>query len=176
MQNIKGLIVSKISPLEINTERITENGLRAHKLFASSEKSWEMSEPIDLNPFLVRPPRSSDEQKSLPLAYLLEGEFPSYFTGKPMPEKESRDSDSKKADLKKPAEKEAKGSEDSDSEKTDQEKPAEKEADADLSRIQSSVQILSSGKPGKFLLWPRGKCLETICWILKEGAPTPCSF
>lgn len=131
MQNIKGLIVSKISPLELNTERITENGLRAHKLFASSEKSWEMSERINFNSILIRPPRSSDEQRSLPLAYLLEGEFPSYFAGKPMPEKESGDSDS---------------------EKTDQEKPAEKEADADLSKIESSVQILSRGKPGKIFI------------------------
>lgn len=131
MQNIKGLIVSKISPLELDTESINENGLRAHKLFASSEKSWEMSEPINLNPLLVRPPRSSDQQRSLPLAYLLEGEFPSYFAGKPIPERESRASDSKK---------------------TDQERPAEKEADVDLSKIESSVHILSKGKPGKIFL------------------------
>lgn len=131
IQNIKGLVVSKISPLELDTESINENGLRAYKLFASSEKSWEMSERINLDPISIWPPRSSDEQKSLPLAYLLEGEFPSYFAGKPMPEKESRDSDSKK---------------------TGQKKPADKKADADLSKIESSVQILSRGKPGKIFL------------------------
>jgi len=152
MQNIKGLVVAKISPLELDTERITEKGLRAHKLFASSEKSWEMSKRINFNPILIRPPRSSDEQKSLPLAYLLEGEFPSYFAGKQMPEKELRDSDSKKTGQKKPAGKEAKESGDSDSEKTEQEKPAVKKADVDLSRIESSVQILSRGKPGKIFL------------------------
>jgi ABC-2 type transport system permease protein len=131
MQNIKGLVVSKISPLELDTESINENGLRAYKVFASSEKSWEMSERITFDPILIWPPRSSDEQKSLPLAYLLEGEFPSYFAGKPMPEKELRDSDSKK---------------------TGQKKPADKKADADLSKIESSVQILSRGKPGKIFL------------------------
>ena len=131
MQNIKGLIVSKISPLELDTESINENGLRAYKLFASSEKSWEMSERINFNPISIRPPRSSDEQKSLPLAYLLEGEFPSYFAGKPMPEKELRESDSKK---------------------TGQEKPADKKADADISKIETSVQIVSRGKPGKIFL------------------------
>jgi hypothetical protein len=152
MQNIKGLVVSKISPLELDTEIINENGLRAYKLFASSEKSWEMSERINLDPISIWPPRSSDEQKSLPLAYLLEGEFPSYFAGKPMPEKESRDSDSKKTGQKEPADKEAKEPGDSDSKKTGQKKPADKKADADLSKIESSVQILSRGKPGKIFL------------------------
>jgi ABC-type uncharacterized transport system involved in gliding motility auxiliary subunit len=131
MQNIKGLVVSKISPLELDTESINENGLRAYKLFASSEKSWEMSKRINLNPILIWPPRSSDEQKSLPLAYLLEGEFPSYFDGRPMPEKEPKGSDSEKAG---------------------QKKPADKKADVDLSKIESSVQILSRGKPGKIFL------------------------
>jgi len=152
IQNIKGLVVSKISPLELDTESINENGLRAYKLFASSEKSWEMSERINFDPISIWPPRSSDEQKSLPLAYLLEGEFPSYFAGKPMPEKESRDSDSKKTGQKEPADKEAKEPGDSDSKKTGQKKPADKKADADLSKIESSVQILSRGKPGKIFL------------------------
>jgi len=152
MQNIKGLVVSKISPLELDTESINENGLRAYKVFASSEKSWEMSEGINFNPIRIWPPRSSDEQKSLPLAYLLEGEFPSYFAGKPMPEKELRDNDSKKTGRKKPADKEAKEPGDSDSETTGRKVPADKKADVDLSKIESSVQILSRGKPGKIFL------------------------
>ncbi len=86
MKNIKRLIAIKISPLEIDKELIEKNGLAAHRLFASSEKSWEMSGQINLNPMFISPP-PADEKKSLPLAYILEGQFPSYFAGKPIPEK-----------------------------------------------------------------------------------------
>ena len=86
MRGIKELIVIKASPLELEKKRIEENGLKATELFASSEKSWEMSGRINLNPMFIHPP-SADEMQSLPLAYILEGEFPSYFAGKPIPEK-----------------------------------------------------------------------------------------
>ncbi|MBW2607937.1 MAG: GldG family protein, partial [Deltaproteobacteria bacterium] len=88
MKNIKRLIAIKISPLEIDRERIKKNGLTAHRLFASSEKSWEMSGQINLNPMFISPP-PADEKKSFPLAYILEGQFPSYFAGKPIPEKKA---------------------------------------------------------------------------------------
>lgn len=88
MKNIKRLIAIKISPLEIDKELIEKNGLAAHRLFASSEKSWEMSGRINLNPMFISPP-PADEKKSMPLAYILEGQFPSYFAGKPIPEKKA---------------------------------------------------------------------------------------
>jgi ABC-type uncharacterized transport system involved in gliding motility auxiliary subunit len=134
MHNIKGFAVSYISPLELITERITENGLKAYKVFSSSDKSWEMSgEQIFIHPLLIRPPESESEDvfTSQPLAYILEGKFPSYFAGKPIPEKpdqESGKSDSKKA---------KEGEED------------KEESDIDLSKIKSSDQVLSEGKPGK---------------------------
>jgi ABC-2 type transport system permease protein len=131
MENIKGLITLKISPLELNAERITQSGLKGHKLFASSEKSWEMGGRINLNPMFIRPPQSGDEQKSLPLAYLLEGEFPSYFAGKPIPEKKPRDESP---------------------EKKEEKKEADKKADAELSKIKGQAEIPSKGKPGKILL------------------------
>lgn len=131
MQNIKGLVAMKISPLELNTERIKENGLNALKLFASSEKSWEMSGWISFHPMAFRGPPSGVERQSLPLAYILEGEFASYFAGKPIPEKESVDGDS---------------------EKTDKKKLADKKADVNLSKIESEGEFLSKGKPGKIFL------------------------
>ncbi len=88
MKNIKRLIAIKISPLEIDKELIEKNGLTAHKLFSSSDKSWEMSGQINLNPMFISPP-PADEKKSFPLAYILEGQFPSYFAGKPIPEKKA---------------------------------------------------------------------------------------
>jgi len=131
MQNIKGLVTLKISPLELITERIAEYGLQAHKLFASSEKSWEMSGKVNLNPMFIRPPLSGDEQRSLPLAYILEGKFPSYFAGKPIPEKELKEEPAKQE-----GEKERAG----------------KKADVDLSKIKGEGEILSKGEPGKILI------------------------
>jgi len=131
MSNIKGLVVSHISPLELIQERITEDNLKAYNLFSSSEKSWEMSGKVNLNPLLLWPPKSEDEFKSFPLAYVLEGEFTSYFSGKPIPEKESKESDSKKKDA---------------------ENQEEQEPEVNLSKIETSGQTLYKGKPGKILL------------------------
>ena len=123
----------KISPLELDEKRISENGLKATKLFSSSEKSWEMKERINFNPMFMRPPPSG-EMESMPLAYLLEGTFPSYFAGKPMPEKPSKD-----AFLKKEQEKST--SEDL------KENPS-----SDLSKIEEKGVFLAKGKPGKIFL------------------------
>jgi ABC-2 type transport system permease protein len=150
MRNIKGLIAMKISPLELNTKRIQENGLHAIRLFSSSEKSWEMKGRINLNPMFVRPPQSADEQKSLPLAYILEGEFPSYFSGKPIPEKRR---------------------EEDDSEKENPEKPSEKPSGVDLSKIESEGEFLSKGKTGRIFLMASSEMLKDN--ILDEEGRTP---
>ena len=141
MRNIKGLIAVKISPLELNKKRITENGLKAHRLFASSKKSWEMNGQINLNPMFIQPPQSSEDRQSLPLAYILEGEFPSYFAGKPIPEKTSAESDSE-------SKKEG-----------PQEKSIEK-PEIDLSKIEGEGKVLSRGKPGKIFVIASSEMLK----------------
>ncbi len=150
MEHIKGLITLKISPLEPNTERAAESGLRAHKLFASSGKSWEMSERINLNPLFIRPPQAPEGQRSFPLAYLLEGEFPSYFAGKPIPEK-------------KPTAEPA--------EKKEGEQGAEKKAGLDISRIKGEAEVLSKGKPGKILLVASSEMLRDNLLDTKGKGP-----
>ncbi len=87
IRNIKGLIALKISPLELDPKRIEEQKATAHEILASSAKSWEMRDRINFNPMFMQPPASDKEMASLPLAYLIEGSFTSYFKGKPMPEK-----------------------------------------------------------------------------------------
>ncbi len=139
VRNIKGLVAMKISPLELNTERIKENGLNARKVFSSSDKSWEMSGRINLNPMFIQPPQSGDEQRSLPLAYILEGEFSSYFAGKPIPEKKSENGESKKED---------------------KEEPTDKKPDLDLSKIEGEGEFLSKGKPGKIFLMASSEMLK----------------
>ncbi len=86
MKNIRGLLIQKASPVVLDETRIKENGLIAHKLFSSSEKSWEMAEPLNLNPMMMHPPGPGAGMMSMPLAYTLEGSFSSYFADKPVPQ------------------------------------------------------------------------------------------
>jgi ABC-type uncharacterized transport system involved in gliding motility auxiliary subunit len=150
MENIKGLITLKISPLELNGERIAENNVKAHKLFASSEKSWEMSGRISLNPMFIRPPQSGDERRSLPLAYLLEGEFLSYFAGKPIPEKKSTGEPPEKGEEK---------------------EGPEKKADVEVSKIKGEAEITPKGKPGKILLVASSEMLDDRLLDAKGESP-----
>ncbi|MBN1932611.1 MAG: Gldg family protein [Desulfobacterales bacterium] len=143
MKNIKGLVAIKMSPLELDEKRIAENKLKAIKLFASSEKSWEMTGRINLNPMFINPPVSDAEKGSLPLAYMLTGEFSSYFAGKPMPEKTSEDTDSQIEDEKEKAEV----------------KPKQK-PDIDLSKIEEKGGFLSKGRPSKIFLMASSEMLK----------------
>ncbi len=86
MKNIRGLLVQKSSPVVPDEARIKENGLTVYKLFSSSEKSWEMNEPVNLNPMMMQPPGPEAMMTSIPLAYTVEGAFPSYFADKPVPQ------------------------------------------------------------------------------------------
>ncbi|UCF91905.1 MAG: Gldg family protein [Desulfobacterales bacterium] len=157
MQNIKALVAVKISPLELVPDRIQANGVKVHQLLASSEKSWEMKGRINLNPMFLQPPTQADEQHSRPLAYLLEGAFPSYFAGKPIPVKEvaEQNDDKKTAD-------------ETDTEETpdaepNQANPAEDSAqksEIDLSRIQRKGQFLEKGKPGRIFLMASSEMIK----------------
>jgi len=142
MKNIKVLVALKISPLELNTENIKKSSLTSYKLISSSEKSWQMRGRINLNPMFIKPPPSSEEMQSYPLAYLIEGEFPSYFAGKPLPVKEV---DEKKSD---------------NDEKDSEQETAEKPTGIDLSKIERSGQFLSKGKPGKIFVMASADMLK----------------
>jgi ABC-type uncharacterized transport system involved in gliding motility auxiliary subunit len=137
MKNIKILVALKISPLELVAERITKNDLKTHRLFASSEKSWQMRGRINLNPMFIKPPESSEDMQSYPLAYLIEGEFPSYFADKPIPVREVED--------KKEPDPES-------SDQKDQPIASEKQSEIDLSRIERKGQFQPRGKPGKIFV------------------------
>jgi ABC-2 type transport system permease protein len=84
MQNIKGLVMLNVSPLELTRE--SGNGLKATLLVSSSPKSWEVSENINLyNPLLIQPPSKKEDRGPRALAYLLEGHFSSYFKDREIP-------------------------------------------------------------------------------------------
>ena len=133
MENITQLVMIKPSPLEADMEKIKKNNLKLEQLFTSSDKSWEMSGRINLMPFMIQPPKDDKQKESKPLAYLLEGEFPSYFADKPIPEKPEKDED-----------KEKEGEDSTDKEKK---KPVVQE-----SKFKVEKGILAKGKPGKIFL------------------------
>jgi len=89
MENIRGLIALKMSPLVIDEERLGQNGLSGIRLFSSSDQSWEMKDNIVLDPRMIGSPPPDDDLQAYPLAYILEGEFPSHFAGQSIPEKPS---------------------------------------------------------------------------------------
>ncbi len=159
MKHIKGLVAIRMSPLELNEERISKNNISAFRLFSSSDKSWEMKENINLNPMFLRPPDSKEDFESFPLAYLLEGEFSSYFDGKAMPEKtvpkEEKPEDVKKDETGK-AEKEA-------------DKP--KKPDLDLSKIEGKGGFLAKSKRTKIFLMASSEMLKDN--VLDREGKTP---
>jgi len=148
MENITALIALKVSPISIDLEKIKTHNLKANLLFQSSARAWEMKEGINLNPNFIRLPGPDIERKKFDLAYMVEGEFPSYFAGKPVPEKPKEE---------KPAGK-------------DEEVPeteTEKEADA-TEMIERERDIIEKGKPGKVFILASSDMIKDNL-IDKEG-------
>ncbi len=89
MKNIKGLIAMQISPVVLVDENINSDTVNAIKLLSSSDKSWLMTDNINLNPMFISPPSDEGDYAPRDLAFILEGEFTSYFKDKPIPPKET---------------------------------------------------------------------------------------
>ena len=163
MQNINRLVAVRISPLELIEDRLKENDIKAYRVFSSSSRSWEMRGRINLNPELIRPPQRENEFQSYPLAYLLEGGFSSYFTGKPLPEKKPAppdagdDAKTGAADeAKPPVEKE--GNPDSAPAAAPQAQAEEKPESAPVP-VESEGAFISSGKPGRIFIMASSEML-----------------
>lgn len=140
MRNIKGIIALKAAPVELDDKRLTENGIKTSLLFSSSEKSWEMKAPINLNPQVISKPGPETHLEKKPLAYLLSGAFTSYFADKPIPEKKTA------ADLAR-----EKDAENNPAEKDVSEKEATK-PDAEAAKIVGEAARLTRGKPAKIFI------------------------
>jgi hypothetical protein len=154
MNGINGLVAVKISPLGLDEERISKNKLTPVKLFSSSEKSWEMRDNITLNPMFLSPPPSPDELQSFPLAYIIEGEFPSYFAGKPIPEKTSDETDA----------------ETKDNEESGNESGVKKE-NIDVSKIKGRGDFIPKSKPAKIFLMASSEMLKDTVLDPEGGSP-----
>jgi hypothetical protein len=91
----------------------------------------------------LAPPPSSEEMQSFPLAYMVEGEFPSYFAGKPIPKKTAQDENSEPKDNK------------------ESENPTEeKKTKIDMSKIKSQGETITKGKPAKIFLMASTEMLK----------------
>lgn len=155
MKNIRGLIALKMAPLELDEERLKQNGIMATPLFSSSRQSWEMEGRITLDPTMTPPPPPAEKQTSFPLAYVLEGEFPSHFAGKPIPEKAA------------PA-----GTQSEDIAATDAD--AERPAAADLSQFESTAPRRDISVPAKVLLIGSAELIQDS--VLEADGRTPNSM
>jgi ABC-type uncharacterized transport system involved in gliding motility auxiliary subunit len=170
MKPIKGLVAYKMSPLLVNSEKLAQNGVKANLLFSSSPKSWEMKAPLNLNPLFIQPPAANEKMAAEPLAYILEGEFPSYFAGKPVPDKPQPD-------------KSQKGTDEAEEPETPEKKPAQDappaapaaaadgSKSADLSKIEGDGKLISKGKPGRIFLMASSEMLKDN--ILDEAGRSP---
>jgi ABC-2 type transport system permease protein len=138
MKNLKGLVAVKASPLELTPEESRPKTATAHLLFASSEKSWEIKDRINLDPMSLRPPTSAADMRSRPLAYLLEGAFSSYFAGKPLPVREVAQK------------------------KEDEPTPAAEPTQIDLSTVEREGQFIAQGKPGKIFVLASADMLKNM--------------
>ena len=100
-----------------------------------------MTGKINLNPMFIQPPQNEYTYKSFPLGCLIEGQYPSYFTGKEIPQKEVK-------------EPEKKGDETgmTESKTPDEVAAKDQKADADLTKIESKGTFVATGKPAKICI------------------------
>jgi len=94
MRNIRGLLTMKVSPVETIPERLETQNLTATRVFSSSDRAWEKEDCHVLDPRTITPP-PEEKMGRIPLAYIVEGSFRSYFAGKGIPVKKE-DSDEEK--------------------------------------------------------------------------------
>ncbi|MCG8619035.1 MAG: GldG family protein, partial [Desulfobacterales bacterium] len=87
MKNIKGLVAMQASPVALVEDSLNKEKVNTTRLIWSSDESWLMKDNINLNPMFITPPAAQEDFSSFDMAYMLEGEFTSYFKGKPVPEK-----------------------------------------------------------------------------------------
>ncbi len=163
LENIRGLIALKMSPLELIEERLEETGVEATRLFSSSPQSWEMRDRITLDPIAIGGPPPPEDQQQFHLAYLLKGSFTSYFKGQPMPEKPAPEDPATEESAADSADLEA---------ETDIEPAGTNQVD--LSAIESASARRDQGEPSRILLVGSSDLIQDT--ILEAGGRSPNSM
>lgn len=162
LSNIKEMVMYKASPVDVNEELIKQNNLDARLLFSSSREAWEMAGQINLQPFMIRPPMNPEDKSQQPLAFLLEGEFPSYFADKPVPEKPEPEPEETE---------EASEGEEAQAGEGTAEPEAKEEPAAEESRIKSGQGLIKLGQHAKIFVIGTSEILKDN--ILDEQGRQP---
>ncbi|UCF06776.1 MAG: Gldg family protein, partial [bacterium] len=158
MRGIKALVTVKSSPLDLKEDTIELHGLESDVLFSSSSRSWIMSGRISLNPWEMRPPEDQSSMESHPLAVLVQGDFPSYFAGKEIPEK--------------PAEEEAEAEGEADpAEEAGETGEAGERPDESQQQITGEGTIVERGRAGKIFLIGTAEVLKNN--VIDENGTSP---
>jgi ABC-2 type transport system permease protein len=163
LSGIKGLAAILASPLELNQDALQKNGIVATRLLSSSERSWEMKDHLTLNPKLIRPPQRADEKGGFALAYLLEGEFHSYFAGKPLPEMDD------------PAKSRKQNNQEAQEGKGDSEAGSSTPAPPSIAGISASGNFIAKGKKSKIFVMAASSMLRDNL-LGPDGPPTNATF
>lgn len=156
INNIKGLITLDNSPVNVDKEILSKYKLTAKPLFSSSDQSWEMKGRINLNPMFIQPPTDKKKFGQYSLAYLVEGRFPSYFAGKPVPEKPEKNPADSSKDIKPD---------------TPDAGKAASTPDAEATKVESAPATIDRGKPAKLLVVGSSALLKDN--LLDQEGQTP---
>ena len=182
MKSVKGLVTLMSAPVKLKNSTIEQNGLSGDVVFSSSDESWLMSGRIDLSPWTMQPPQNEAEMESRPLAVLVQGEFPSYFADKGIPEKPEKEEEAGEEPLIQDVEGAAAG------EGTDKtgEKPTvtgideiesggEREEADKLKDFKQEGAIIKRGNPGMVFIMGTAEILKNNV-IDEEGSSTNSTF
>jgi ABC-type uncharacterized transport system involved in gliding motility auxiliary subunit len=97
MKDLKGLVTMQAAPLAVSEAKRKDPKVKVFSLFTTSKKSWEVKKNFNLdNPKAIVIPESAKTKGRKDLAFILEGEFESYFKGKEIPVKKRSKADTKK--------------------------------------------------------------------------------
>lgn len=75
---LKQMLLLKVSSIDVDEAAIESHALQSRTLLSSSEEAWTMTGQITLMPQQIQIP-SKDDMKTLKLALMVEGKFPSHF-------------------------------------------------------------------------------------------------
>ncbi|THB78368.1 MAG: ABC transporter permease [Desulfobacteraceae bacterium] len=164
MKNIKGLIAMQISPVELIRENLEKHDVTADRLLSTSEEAWLMKDNIHLNPMFIQPPESADDLRAYDLAYMIHGTFTSYFKGKPLPQKESGETDTQDP---------AAGEPDGDAENNNEAEASK--APETLSEVSSENTFKEQSSPAKIFVLPCANMLQDNL-LDPEGRSTNSTF
>jgi ABC-type uncharacterized transport system involved in gliding motility auxiliary subunit len=143
IKDIKGMVVLKASPIHIDESRVDQIDVKAHRLISSSDKSWVMKAPINLNPMMMSPPPENEKRDQFHLAYLLEGQFPSYFEGKSIPVRTVKET---------PEEETTDPAENKDSEERNASGKEEKAKKSELADVERTDAFIAKGQPARIFV------------------------